>query len=84
MDHGEEGNDDGREHEVPDDEEAVALVPQQVHLLLPAVQFRDHVVGHELGEEDDAEREAHDEGHRLDAAGDVRRLDLHARVEAAE
>ena len=83
MDHGEEGDDDGREHQIPNDEEAVALVPEQVHLLLRAVELRDHVVGHELGEEDDAEREAHDERDRLDTTGHVRRLDLHARVEAA-
>ena len=47
------------------------------------VELRDHVVGHELGEEDDAEGKSHNQGDRLDAAGDVRRLDLHARVEAA-
>ena len=83
MDDVEEGDDDGREHEVPNHKKAVALVPQQVHLFLRAIQFRDHVVGHELGEEDDAEGKSHNQGDRLDASGDVRRLDLHARVEAA-
>ena len=83
MDHAKERNDDRRQDEVPNHKKPVALVPEQVQLLLRAVELRDHVVGHELGEEDDAEREAHDERDRLDATGDVRRLDLHARVEAA-
>ena len=84
MDHAKKSNDDGREHQIPDDKKSIRFVPQQIHLFLRPIEFGDHVVGHELGEEDDAEGEAHDERHGLDAAGDVRRLDLHGTVEAAQ